>query len=103
MIEPRFFPNGISVDQKWLDLAYVTVFLGGGLASYHWRFRSNPKFWLLLGEFCFLHLLISALYFWNHDRWPIRMWVPPFIVEWVAFVYLWQCVLQKSLKPRRFL
>jgi peptidoglycan/LPS O-acetylase OafA/YrhL len=103
VVEPRFFPNGLPVDQKWIDLAYVTVFLVGSLACYHWRFHRNPKFWFVLAAYSSLHLLISALYFRDHDGWPIRLWVPPLAVESGVFSYLWQCVLHKSAKPSRFL
>ena len=103
ILDARHFPKGLPIDQKWIDLVYVTIYLGGSLASYNWRFHKSAKFWLVLVTYCFVHVLISALYFWDHDGWPIRLWVPPLIVESVGFIYLWQCVLQKTYKPRRFL
>lgn len=98
-----YFPKGLPIDQKWLDLGYVTIYLSGSLAALNWRFRKNSQFWFLLSAFCIVHWLAFFVYFRGHDRWPIRVWALPVIIETIVFVYAWQCILQKSLKPRRFL
>ena len=36
-----YFPKGLPIDQKWLDLGYVTIYLGGSLAASNWRFRKK--------------------------------------------------------------